>query len=532
MTVLAPLGIAATASIKAILRFKLTWTNQTSVSSSLGSPVQARVSAMTRAPISFLRTARPSFELVWIGWRAYSFIAALFFSILAWSVYGLKTGPVGNLDVGSILNIYREMHWESGLSLVPTGLLLLLAILVWVSWAGSGAAMLEAAPLLPNFPKNERISKPRADAILAIGRPLPFGSEAKWIWIMWIAFVAALLWAHFKFPPFLEITTLESSDTTCLIRGAAGVVSALIFLDVLQFLWLWVELRLLLRALNREEFRRSFVPIKDIKWRNLWSYSGISRQDRRAVIGAQIDCVLDLALKRGVNSLRPHAVRLRAMRDRYNRIDLDSVNRTQSEDIKEIAKIMADIGTKLTWLVARRRCTHPDAKISPGTETIQRALACQCKGDGGRFSDEAEDVARLPEARQTEERLLCLMYIGFILAVVARLHSLLASVALMFSLVTLGMAIYPFVPFYSLLMTGLLFLALLCWAFFKVFSEMDTDPILSRIVNGDDRKLQGNFYMKFAEAIALPLLTLGSTILPGGAARLLELAQSLFSHAQ
>jgi len=81
-------------------------------------------------------------------------------------------------------------------------------------------------------------------------------------------------------------------------------------------------------------------------------------------------------------------------------------------------------------------------------------------------------------------------------------------------------------------MTGLLFLALLCWAFFKVFSEMDTDPILSRIVNGDDRKLQGSFYLKFAEAIALPLLTLGSTILPGGAARLLELAQSLFSHAQ
>jgi hypothetical protein len=61
---------------------------------------------------------------------------------------------------------------------------------------------------------------------------------------------------------------------------------------------------------------------------------------------------------------------------------------------------------------------------------------------------------------------------------------------------------------------------------------MDTDPILSRIVNGDDRKLQGNFYMRFAEAIALPLLALGSSVLPGGAGRLLELAQSLFNHAQ
>jgi hypothetical protein len=68
--------------------------------------------------------------------------------------------------------------------------------------------------------------------------------------------------------------------------------------------------------------------------------------------------------------------------------------------------------------------------------------------------------------------------------------------------------------------------------FFKVFSEMDTDPILSRIVNGDDRKLQGNFYMKFAEALALPLLALGSSVLPGGAGRLLSIVQTVLNHAQ
>jgi hypothetical protein len=70
------------------------------------------------------------------------------------------------------------------------------------------------------------------------------------------------------------------------------------------------------------------------------------------------------------------------------------------------------------------------------------------------------------------------------------------------------------------------------WGFFKVFKEMDTDPILSRIVNGDDRKLQGNFYWKFGESLALPLLTLGSSILPGGAGRLLEMAQAFVNHAQ
>jgi hypothetical protein len=394
-------------------------------------------------------------------------------------------------------------------------------------------AVIKQAPPLQLFPKDERISQPRADAILAIGRPLPFNREAIWIWAMWIAFVEILIWAHFRFPPFLEITTLESRATTDLIRGAAGAVSALIFLDVLQFWRLWVELRLLLQALSREEFRRSFVPIKDIKWRNLWSFSGISFQDRRAVTAAQIECVHELAFKHHIKEVEADANTLTAMRDRYNKVHLDALSATQlANDRKNLFHSMTSVGKKLALLVEAEKYSSPAAKILPDTEAIQRALACQCRGDGGRFSDEAEELARLPEWQQTAERFLCLMYIGFILTVVARLHTLLVSVALMFSLVTLAMATYPFVPFYSLLLTGLLFLVLLCWAFFKVFSEMDTDPILSRIVNGDDRKLQGSFYLKFAEAIALPLLTLGSTILPGGAARLLELAQSLFSHAQ
>jgi hypothetical protein len=61
---------------------------------------------------------------------------------------------------------------------------------------------------------------------------------------------------------------------------------------------------------------------------------------------------------------------------------------------------------------------------------------------------------------------------------------------------------------------------------------MSDDPILARIVTGDDGKTKGSAYVKFAEAIALPLLTLASSLLPGGAGRLLELVQTLFNHGQ
>ena len=54
------------------------------------------------------------------------------------------------------------------------------------------------------------------------------------------------------------------------------------------------------------------------------------------------------------------------------------------------------------------------------------------------------------------EKLLCLTYISFIQeTIVARLHTLLISIAALFSLVTLGFAVYPFAPFFPLLVSGL-----------------------------------------------------------------------------
>jgi hypothetical protein len=300
---------------------------------------------------------------------------------------------------------------------------------------------------------------------------------------------------------------------------------------VLQFFRLWGELRGFLQALDRESFRRSFVPIHDFNWRNLWSITGTSLSDRRAILSAQVDCVISL---RGETGFAGPAATVERLHNKYGQTDLSEIDsETYRMELNEGYDKLAEAAVAAFALIeTKKNAPVQQLPISAEAEALQQVLAYQCKGNGGRFSDETDELARLPEWQRTAEKLLCLMYIGFIQTVVARLHTLLVSVASMFSLVTLGLAIYPFVPFNSLFFTGLVFLALIGWAFFKVFSEMDTDPILSRIVNGDDRKLQGNFYMRFAEAIALPLLALGSSVLPGGAGRLLELAQSLFSHAQ
>jgi len=48
------------------------------------------------------------------------------------------------------------------------------------------------------------------------------------------------------------------------------------------------------------------------------------------------------------------------------------------------------------WLANPQNAEKPE-EIPPRVEAIQRALACQCKGDAGRFSDEEDGLARLPE---------------------------------------------------------------------------------------------------------------------------------------
>jgi len=491
MTLAAPLGIAASALIKARVHFKLP------------------------------RSIWIWFSLAPPGVAA---ICLLFSGFFASSVFADR-------DVGFILNTYREMHWESGLSLVPTCLLFLLAILVWASQAGNGAALFELAPSLPDVSGKSRISNARGAVIQSLGHPLPDFQVAKWLWAGWFVFAGSMLWAHFYFSPFLEITTLESYAVSKFVRGTAGLISMLIFLDVLQFFRLWGELRGFLQALDRELFRRSFVPIHDFNWRNLWSITSTSLSDRRAILSAQVGCVLSLRSETG---FADPAAALEKLHKKYGETDLSGIDiETYRKDLSEGYEELAKAAVAAFALIANKKdAAVQRLPISADAEAIQQVLACQCKRNGGRFSEENDELDRLPEWQQTAEKLLCLIYIGFIQTVVARLHTLLVSVASMFSLVTLGLAIYPFVPFYSLLLTGLVFLALIGWAFFKVFSEMDTDPILSRIVNGDDRKLQGNFYMRFAEAIALPLLALGSSILPGGAGRLLELAQAFFNHAQ
>ena len=443
-------------------------------------------------------------------------------AIVVWFAIQLLIDLNSRWELSQVLNKYREMHWESGLSLVPTILLMMLAIAVWNYGAQVGISVLEPRPLLPNFSDDERVSDKAGKHIADAGKPFPSEKDARWYWkstglAVGVTFLALLLW-----PDFRAITSLSSKTETMFVFGLAVVAAILMLMDILQFAWLWNELHDLLLALERHEFKRSFVPLRDFNWKNIWTFSAGSFQERRKVLAAQVDCAFDLAAQG--SSLIPNAAlkHFREARARYSKLNLDDVDFvTYRNDLKKAYRYFRVIGSNIAGeysLMLREARIMPIPQLGPAEKDP--------------FRDEEQELKELPQRLCLCERFLCLLYIGFIRAVIARLRSLAISIVSVFSLIALGMAVYPFQPMQPLFVTGAAIFVFIGVVMFVVFSQMDKDRILARILESDPNKLEWSFYSKYIDALALPLLTLLSSLLPGGAGRLIDLLRTSFSHVQ
>lgn len=425
-------------------------------------------------------------------------------------------------QLSEVLNTYREMHWESGLSLVPTILLMVFAMAVWNYGALVGISVLSSCPLLPEFPDYKQISETRGKQIANIGMPFPIGKAARRYWISTWLVTGAVILILMLWPSFRAITSLSSKTETCFVFGLAVAASIFMLMDILQFTWLWGKLRNLLRALGRREFKRSFVPLRDFNWKNIWTFSAGSFQERSKVLAAQAECALVMEAQGSNLVSREAGNHLEKVIKRYSKLNFENVNlETYRNDLEETYKCFAKIGTKIAdaySTMLRRARIMPLPQLEP------------CDNDP--FRNEEREAKQLPEELRLCESFLCLLYIGFIQAIIARLRSLAISIVSVFSLIALGVAIYPFQPTQPLFVIGAAVLVVIGVVIFVVFSQMEKDPILARILDTDPNKLEWSFYSKYIDALALPLLTLLSSLLPGGAGRIIDLLRNAFNHGQ
>lgn len=439
-------------------------------------------------------------------------------------------------STGEILNIYREMNWESGLSLVPSALLLVLALVIWAYFAAAGFGVLRQTWILPDFGTNQRISQNRGEQICFAGYPLP-RRGALWYWMVvlicfLVTLVIGLLWPSLRY-----LTTLEDMGWTHDVKAMGLVILVCFYIDLLQFAWLWAELRELLEALDREHFRRSFVPLREFSWSSLWQFSGGSFQDRRNLLAAQYACLEHLAKEHPEllagqvpedSAFREAIKKLRAIREDYMTLQIKSNSTKYSADMDGIFLAFSIAGSVL----ARRYlhfCELPESK-----QHKTHAVPLVDCGDvnKGQFKDEEQQVVSLPAEEQCIERFLCLIYVAFIQTTIVRLRGLAFSFVSLFFVLMLSVAIYPFQPLQTLLTAGFVIFVAMAITVTVVYSQMDKDPVLSRILNSDPNKLEKSFYGKLVETLALPLLPLVAQLLPGGAGRLIYVVGRLLNHGQ
>ncbi|MFP5237661.1 MAG: hypothetical protein ACLGSD_17335 [Acidobacteriota bacterium] len=439
-------------------------------------------------------------------------------------------------SIGEILNIYREMYWESGLSLVPTALLLVLALVIWAYFAAAGFGVLRQTWILPDFGTNQRISHHRGEQICFAGYPLPTRG-ALWYWMVVLICFLATLVIGLLWPSLRYLTTLEDMGWTHDVKAMGLVILVCFYIDLLQFAWLWAELRELLEALDREHFRRSFVPLREFSWNSLWQFSGGSFQDRRNLLAAQYACLEHLAKEHPelFAGQQPEDIAfgeaiktLRAIREDYMRLQIKSNPTKYGADMDGIFLAFSTAGSVLARRYLRF-CQLPESKQHK-THAVPLVDCGNASKD--RFKEEEEQVVSLPAEEQCIERFLCLIYVAFIQTTIVRLRGLAFSFVSIFFVLMLSVAIYPFQPLQTLLTAGFAIFVAMAITVTVVYSQMDKEPVLSRILNSDPNKLEKSFYGKLIETLALPLLPLLAQLLPGGAGRLIDVVGRLLNHGQ
>jgi hypothetical protein len=449
------------------------------------------------------------------------FLVTIAAALVLFAALILAVWPPPDKDIPQILSRYREMHWESGLSLLPTTMFAILAIAVWNYGALIGISVLRSRPRLPDFPDNDRISEKAGKLVANAGRPLRGGKDTGLYWTIIALTVIGALVVFFLWPGLRPITSLADISETRFVIALAGAASLLMLLDMVQFGWVWIQLHDLLSALDRQPFRRSFVPLREFNWKSIWTFSNGSLQEMRKVLAAQIECANQIKARVSDEFEQLAILDLTWIRQKYVRLDLDEVGlKEYRDDLNRIYRHFRTIGTDIASAYPKLALAAP----SPCAITGPRSNVP--------FNDEERELEKLPEWLCLYERFLCLAYVGFIQAIIARLRSLAISIVSVFSLIALGIAVYPFQPALPLFMSGAAIFAVIGVIMFLVFSQMDKDPILARILQSDPNKLEWSFYSKYIDALALPLLTLLSSLLPGGAGRLFDLLLTAFGHTQ
>jgi hypothetical protein len=282
---------------------------------------------------------------------------------------------------------------------------------------------------------------------------------------------------------------------------------------LVRFLFIWKQLRLILRRLERTSLRHAFdrLPKKFYSWTPLW-YAGGSRKSL-AILTRSLECL------RKLHAEHQHPLHLGSF--------------VHSSEVSVLAVLMEESASSTYVAIANDAAENDLAAAADyvlGSYLIPswiHAGDCEsldyhdqelAKKPGSKQLFNINQTSQIPpnpaEALIVAEEFVALRFVDLIRYAGLQLRSLLSFVSTAFILSVLGLRTYPFLAHRTIGWILTLIFVALGSAVIVVFAQMDRDALLSRITDTQPGKLDREFYFRLLSYGALPLLTILASQFP------------------
>ncbi len=431
---------------------------------------------------------------------------------------------------------YRMGHITSGVSPILPVLFLSIGFYLW-SWQAMAGNLLMSGtrPLLPFFnpagqpttPPLFRISSVMDSQIVRMAQPLSLAHE---ILFPPLIVVACSVFLSVRGLDLLTpLLTLESHPYTVLINFSLLVAFFLSMVETARLFNTWSYLRKLLVALSDLRLRRTFAHIRAVPSTSLWGVSGNVPRIQFEFFAQQLDAAVRL------QKIIQDAAQQRDAPVHLQKIHLDPIQGLDDAVAygQAFAQENADkLSNGPLWHHPICHPTNPSKQfireifsaavsdvlhniLLPAWEKETSSLcidATPVAADGSKCK--LPDMTLSPEPVASAEEFVCLHYISYIQNILARMRTMILSLACLFVAVCFAISFYPFVPRTQIAVWMMIDLVFITATVIYVYSGMERDATLSYIANSQPGKIGSVFWIKIAAFLAGPVIGVLTTQFP------------------
>jgi hypothetical protein len=450
----------------------------------------------------------PRRAIIWIAFPTVLFAASIWAGLAIFDYFHPEGMPTA----------FRAVYLTSGVSPMVSLLLLLSGFYWWFWQTLSGLALLgEGRPILPkHVPVGlARISDDMAKNIESFAIPLPSARIGHGVFYLLplalLALQACALWASSGLNCETLLHSLENTAFNVVLHTMLAIAFYVLVLECAQLSGTWLALKRLLLALNRTPLRRTFLALQGLSMYSLWNMSGTSSRARYSIFSHQLESL--------------HHLR--------NVLDSLAASERDDERVRQAVHTACEQGR----LFIEKRCAVADlAMINDEegrvmredfrrcTEKILDGLAAEWCRERGTLDlaervDKASAATILPlsedEPIRRAEEFTCLIYIGYLQNLLARMRTMVLSILGVFAAIAFSLAFYPYIPRPAIVVSLLSLLLVLGSVVASVYAGLARDETLCHITNTEPGALGLDYWLRLASFIGVPVMGLLAAQFPG-----------------